>query len=259
MVYHLAAAAENVDQTINPITWIPDDVLGISAAQDNLLVGDRLRYVAGCIFGAPTIDSARIFAESLIKVYSAGGPDFSPLNVGAEPLSPLPWHDFRRDPLELKANDNLQARIANSGAAAGEDAWALLALSDGPIQPATNLPWRTFKFATAASAMTAERWNNRSLTSEQNLSGEYICGGGYAVTTSGRAARLVFRGQQERPGFIIGDTESDVLSPEIFRRGGMGILGKFNALQLPSVDFFVDAADNEVQEVYLDLVPTKVA
>lgn len=254
MTHHMAVASESVDQTLGNITWIADPILGISAAQDNLRMGNVLRALAGIMFGAPTIDSARIVAPSLYKTYTGGGPDFSPLNVGAEPLAPTPWIDFRAAPIVFEPDDDVNAQISNSGAGSAEDAWAIALLANGPIAPVAAA-FRTFKFTTAASALTAEAWNNRALTAAQSLQpGTYAVGGGYGVSTSGRACRLVFRNQSERPGFLMGDTESDVLAPSIFRNGGLGIYGTFKHTDLPSVDIFADAADNEVQEIYLDLI-----
>lgn len=254
---HLLVASESVDQTLNPISWLTaaEGENQVPINGDDATIPDHLKFIVGALFGAPTIDSARIVAPSLYGQFPGGGPDFSPLNVGAEPISPLPFHDLRRYPIQLNAGDALQAHIANSGAGSAEDAWAGIWLNNGPVQPVDG-PWRTYKFTTAASALTAEDWNVRSLTSAQTLNGTYQCGGGFVVSTSGRLFRLSFPNQATKPGGVCGDTESDVLAPEIFRRGGMGAWGSFKSNALPSIEIFADAADNEVQEVYLDLIRT---
>lgn len=252
MVFHLAAFSESVDQSLGNITPITDPQLTVSG--DDLTVGRDLRFIAGLLVGAPTIDSARIVAPSLYTQFTGGGPDISPVNVAAEPSSPLPYHDWRATPLELMPSEKLNVQIANSGAGSAEDAWALLLLASGAIQPQPGA-WRPFKFTTSAAAVTAEAWSNRSLTPAQALvPGTYAVGGGYAVSTSGRAFRLVFQGQAARPGGVMGDAESDVLAMSVFRNGGLGVWGTFTHDQLPTIDFFCDAADNEAQEVYLDLI-----
>ncbi len=253
MGIHLAAFAENVDQTLAPITPIADDQ--VTTSGDDLTIPAGLNKIVAALFGAPTIDSARIVAPSLYAQFTGGGPDFSPLNVGAEPVSPLPLHDLRAHPLSLLAQERLNVQIANSAAASGEDAWAGVWLANEAVQPAAGA-WRTYKFTTAASALTAETWNTRALTAVQTLPPiNFKCGGGFAVSTSGRLARLIFQGQANRPGFVMGDSESDVLARSVFRNGGMGVLGTFAHDTLPQIQIFADAADNEIQEVYLDLMP----
>lgn len=254
MTLHMLAFSESeAKAALGNIAAVSDPSNVFNIVGDEVHLQGPVRHVVGLMVGSPNISQARLGATSLLPQYPDGGPDISPLNVGAEPLIPLPWLDLRSDPIMLSERDRLTVKNANGNNA--EDNWALVLLSDKAIAPAPGR-WRPHRFTTAASALTAEGWSTRTLTATQTLpNGRYEVGGAFAVSPTGRAMRLSFSasGSPYRPGVVIGDSEADMPAPHIFRNGGLGVLGTFEHDTPPSVEFFADAADNEVQEVYLDI------
>lgn len=248
MPYHLAAFVENVDQTLDNITPLPDDVLATNG--DDLIIGDRYTTIFGVWAGSTSAERARIVAASLrAKVL----PDIQPINAGPEPTYPDPkFHDLRECPIVVEPSERLNFQVENDGAGAAEDIFGLLFLGSGAPSKASG-KWMPVRATTAASAMTANVWNLRSITLAQSLPpGTYELGGVRATSTSLVAVRAVFPGQVERPGALGADGDADQ-TLEVFRRGNLGVWGTFKHDQLPQFQFLVDAADNEAQQLILDI------
>jgi len=258
MPIHTVAYAKNASHaSLTALTPLArsagEDQFRVGGDNDYLMTGHPLRLLFGACVGGPTIARARITAPSLVgQPWPGGGPDVFPVNVGAEPLSPLPFVDLRNNPLPFEERDGVQVQTVN---AAAEDNWAFLWFADSVPSP-DYAGWRPFRFVTTASALTAEQWTSRTLTPTQTLrQGAYECGGLMAIGSTLRAARLSFVGQTWKPGAIVGDALADVRHP-FMDPGALGVLGSFREDSLPSVEFMADAADNEVQEVFLWLRKT---
>jgi hypothetical protein len=272
---HTVAGFQNVKQALANINMITGLANQEPLFQQGGTVADvRARpdmlQMFAAYFGAPTIGRARIIAQSMFDVFPSGGPDFFRLNRGATPQSPTPFVDLRFNPVPFDAKDIFNVQVDNNGAAGAENVYAGLWFCDAPPRPDPG-KWRPWRFTTTASAMTASVWNNRTLTSTQTLKpGRYQVGGAWAFGQSagsslifGRLANLLRPGDvvamAERPGFICGATP-DQFGPApfdqndgVFRNGTLGVWGEFTHDQLPSIDFLPNAADNQVQEVFLDI------
>lgn len=223
---------------------------------DFLLTDPRLPVIIGAhvAVDATVQPRARLVAPSFRRRYGAESVELPLLSSTTEPASPHAYNDLRMTPIRLNSDgktERLSLETLNNPAAAA-DQYGIFVFADGVPSPLTNLDgfvWR--RFTTAASAMTADAWNTRPLTSADVLeSGTYEVAGGYGITTSGIACRLSFLGSDLRPPIGVKDTRTDVVHP-FFQPGQLGILGEFTERNLPSVDFLVDAADNEVQVVDL--------
>jgi len=62
----------------------------------------------------------------------------------------------------------------------------------------------------------------------------------------------VFPGQPQRPGCIMADDDADITVSR-FRDGMSGVWGRFTHDQPPTVDLLCAAADNEAQQIILDV------
>jgi hypothetical protein len=212
----------------------------------NIIVPE-LNNIAWAFACGASITEARISSPSILRVFEH---TISPLNVGAEPLSPTPFADMSENPIPLVVSEALRARMRGSETAA-EYKVMLLLLTRGPIAP-VKAPYRTIR-ATSSTTLTPYAWTNGSLSFDQTLpAGNYQVIGMRAQSAGLIAARLVFPGYPWRPGVIGFDSISDV-EPLRFRFGNMGVFGTFRHDAPPTVDFLSSSADTS-EEVWLDLV-----
>lgn len=206
---------------------------------------------AYCVVDATVQPRARVVAPSLRDTYGRTGIELSSLASTQIPLATqLPFNDFRRDPIRLRPSESLSIETLNDPASAAKQ-YAVLFMSNGPVQAIDPVGGYWVRFITAASAMTANTWNNRTLSSDETLApGKYDVLGLRAFSTTGLAVRLAFTGQVNRPGATCSPTRASVPA-DAFLPGAWGVLGTFDTDTLPSADFLVNAADNEVQVVDL--------
>lgn len=248
---HLTAWYESVDQTLAPITPVAatggETVHTVSG--DDLKPHPQLANIVAAYVGSASIERARFSSASLQA--SGALPYLAPLSGSEEPGVPTVFHDLRMAPIAISADENLQLQVENDGAASAEDVVGLVWMGAAPSQ--AQGAWRTIRATTTASAMTAHQWNTRAVSLDDDLpAGTYEIGGVTAIGTSLIAGRTVQKDSIYKPGFLCYDTIQDA-NAMTFRHGKFGTYGTFKHDQPLDIEFFPDAADNESQEIYLDI------
>jgi hypothetical protein len=237
--------SQDTGGVLTNVAAIADQHVRVSG--DDVIVPDDLPFLCGAYAGGTTITGARISSPALRRTLLL---DVSPLNVGAEPLSPTPLFNAFYSPLPLDADEALNALVAE-GATGAEYEEVVVFLGDGAQSPVSGDIYTVR--ATGSTTLTAYAWSNVPLTFAQTLpAGRYQLVGLRAISAGAIAARCVFVGGTWRPGCIACDAESD-LTPDIFRRGALGVWGEFEHNTPPTIDFLSISADTS-EVVYLDLI-----
>ena len=254
--HHLCGFLENIDPAAvySPLTALADTQLRISG--DDLQVPNLNQIVA--ISGGidTTVESfLRLVSPSLrVRGLFYVEPTNGQSGAAQEPDNPSKVTDLRRSPLPLVSGEQLNAQT-NSNPGAVQEQWALVWLAAGPIAPIDG-PIFTVT-ATNASTLTANVWTNGALTFTEDLPrGKYQVVGMRARSAGLVAARLVFVGGSWRPGCIGGDAVTDI-APDMFRYGGFGVMGEFEDIEPPTVDWLSMTADT-AQDVILDLIQVRL-
>lgn len=253
MPFTTVAFLESVDPAgaFNALSAVADQHIFVSG--DDIRIPNELPNIAAAAMGIETtVESfGRLISPSLRGLNPLYVEPFSGAAAAAvEPASPHPVKDLRLSPFPLVAGEALNAEV-NSNPAAAQVQWAIVWLSDGPINPVTGeiITAR----ATNADTLTANAWTNGALTFADDLPrGRYQVVGMRARSAGLVAARLVFVGGRFRPGVLGVDAQTD-LEHMMFRYGGLGEFGEFDDLEPPTVDFLSVSADT-AQDVFLDLI-----
>lgn len=262
---HVAGFFENIDQggTKQNLAALVDTLAPAimkAEATDYLIVDPRLRFIAaGYVHADATVQPRATLVAPSMKTRYNGITELEvpTLASTAEPATPAVFNDWRANPIELDGGERLSLEM-NANPAAAADQFGLFVFSDGPVSAVDPRGGYWHRFTTAASALTANGWNSRSLTASQTLKkGRYEVLAGKAISTSlvGLGGRLNFPlGDQFRPPIAAADALEDI-PHAMFNPGQMGVLGQFDDDNLPVVELLPDAADNEVQVVYLYIRP----
>ena len=227
------------------VAAIPDQ--HVTTAADDVLVPDFAPNLMGAFALGTTITLARLSSPSMRRssLY-----DISPVNVGAEPLTPYFWHDRHLTPRPLTPGEGLRALVAE-GAAGVEFEEVFVWLMD-KVDPLPTGEIQTIRMV-GATACVAETWTLCPLVLGQQLeAGRYAIVGMRAISASCLAARLVIPGSPFRPGVVGQDAETDI-PDDIFRYGNLGVWGEFEHTFPPQAEFCCGAAD-AAEVVYLDII-----
>ena len=235
-----ATATANFDSTA-----IVDNIMQIQNGHlvpqmDMLVVFAKLNGVTG-LRGRITSPTIRQISPVFIR----------PIDAALLPATLTRPADWRRNPLRLKALEEVAVEVTNS-AAGPNNMYTVLGLANAPIGPIPNGDVFSMR-GTGATTVTASLWSQCTITWADTLpNGRYAVVGLNAFGTTAIAARLIFQETPWRPGCVAGAT-GVVIQDEMFRNGGLGVWGAFNNYAMPNVEFLCNAADT-AQEVYLDLI-----
>lgn len=242
---HLGAWSESQDSAVlTNISAIADPQLRVQG--DDIIV-PGLAQLGAVYFVGLNITQAQLVSPSIRRMWPL---DVSPVDRATEPTVPTPFLNWFDRPLALQQGEAINALMAEDAAGAIRST-ALAWFTDGPANPVTGDIF-TIR-ATNTSTLVAFAWTNGALTLSQALPvGTYDLVGMRAEAAGLIAARAVFVGGGWRPGVIGYDAAGDFDWP-IFRRGALGVLGTFDNLTPPSIDFLSVSADTS-QTVWLDLI-----
>lgn len=251
MAMHLAAffgdAGVNELANLSPVvdTCLPSTARGF-------LMPSPLKIVAAAAGGVALL-RARINAPSLLRL---GYPFIRPANLGASGLEGPNVMNLTQKPLTLPASEELSVEAAVSEA--GQVA-AYLWLCDEitPVPPGEPFCMR-FSF-TGARSPTEWVWSSIGpIKFDQSLPpGTYAVIGFEHWAPTAYAARLAFPGAKTRPG-VLSTPGADGFPPDVrmdamFREGGLGVYGTFDAFAPPSLEVF-GSGTYTTHEGYLTLV-----
>jgi hypothetical protein len=236
-----------------PIAAVADQHVRVVGDDIQMPTLNQIVALAGGISSTTLLNQLRLSSPSLRE---RGLFQVSPVNVAAsnvEPGSPHRVVDLRDTPLVLVPGEQLNAEAL--GTVTTEEAWCIAWLADGPIAPVKGNIF-TVRVTGAAVALTAGAWNNRALTFEEDLPrGRYQLVGMRPESAGMIAARAVFVGGGWRPG-ALGCNVVEDLQNNIFRYGNLGVLGEFEDIEPPTIDFLSVSADTLLY-CYLDLIQVR--
>lgn len=234
--------------SLEAVLPVPDPTVTING---NLsYVPDKYNKVvyAGAADGAGFTTRLQLQSPSLRELWY---PEVTPLSPNvAFPATGL-YMDWSDSPLPLVTSEGLQAFILAS--AAGANPIVGVIYGDDKKAPTTGKIWSMR--ATATPTLVFGQWVNAALTFDQPLPvGDYDVVGMRVDGTGIVLARLVFIGPSAitRPGVFCQTAFTDQGDKQ-FRSGYNGVMGTFNNITPPSIDF-LGTAGATTANVTLDLV-----
>lgn len=245
MHHTIAWRVSAADATAVDITPVPDTLMLVQNAH---FVPQYDYFVQYVYAGAAGLQRARLITPTFRQITT---PWVRPIQLSIVPLDEPNMADYRDRPLRIRALEEIQfeAQQTTGGAAV---IVGVAGITKGPIMPAPQGDIYTMR-GTGTTTLTAGAWTLATITWQDTLpAGSYACVGFEYIGTTALSARLVFEEQWERPGTLGAGLVSSSGLP-IFRKGGLGIWGRFNANRMPNVECLANAADT-AEEVYLDLI-----
>lgn len=245
MPFHCCAYTDSIGNVTNDdLPAVNDTILSI---QNNHIVpsDDMLLYYA---FGAgPNTDRIRIVSPSNRQVTL---PFIRPINVAALPANNPNVADYRLNPFAVKGREEL-AMEGTTNAVGPSRLTVVIGLGRGldPVPVGNVFTMR----GTSTTAAVANAWTQISMTWADSLpDGDYVAVGIETFSTNQQASRLIVENQYWRPGGV-GINALANRTHDMFRKGGLGGMGRFRSIRMPNVEVLANAADAS-HEVYLDLV-----
>lgn len=220
-----------------------------TSANNKYIFPANQKVKAACIVGADIV-AARLNTPSLRAFIL---PELDPTNVGAAVPSRPGVIVFGDDGPTLLRNEEVAIEISRGAVAAAQNT-AGIWVSDKPM-----IVQRGPQFcltATFTNTLLAYGWSLSPLTFSQTLpAGDYAVVGLRTVCASAIFGRLVFPGTpQYRPGCVNDVLYTNLVQPDYFRRGELGLWGKFTSTAQPQIEMFGAAAGAQSGTAYLDLV-----
>jgi hypothetical protein len=245
MHHTIAWRASIADATETDVTPVQDILMAIANSH---FLPQRDYALLYAHFAGLTADRARLVSPSLRQMTT---PFIRPINGTIVVASNPGVADYSKTPLKIRGLEELQLLgTQTTGGAAVVVATA--GLADGIPTPVPQGDILTMR-GVATTTLVAGSWTTGAVTWNDTLAaGLYACVGLEYFGVTAIAARLIFEEQWMRPG-TLGLGADITIGHPLFRKGNLGIWGKFNANRMPSIEFLANAADT-AQEVYLDLM-----
>lgn len=245
-MHHTIAWRESIaDIVAEDIAPVVD---GIMTIQNNHFLPQKPYDMLYAYFGGAGATRARLITPTFRQLST---PWIRPINLAIVPLDEANMADYSSNPLKVRGLEELQLEgYQTTGGAAV--VMAVAGLSSTGNQPAPMGDIIAMR-GTGTTTVTAGAWSNVAVTWQDTLpNGNYAVVGLECIGTTCVAGRLIFEDQVERPG-CLGQSLTSGNGPALFRYGGLGIWGRFNAYRIPSVEFLCNAADT-AQEIFLHLL-----
>lgn len=238
--YAAAAAAVTTEQDIAAMT---DDLFAIS---NNHFLPQKDWYLQwACAMGI-TLARARLITPNFRQI---SPPQIMPIEVLLTPGARPNVADYRNNPLKIRGLEELQYAVFEN---AVERAACLLGFSDGPLMPMPAGDIYTIRFSSTTAAV-AHTWTSIASTPTDTLpAGRFAMVGLSHNSATGKGCRVIFEDSQYRPGSVSMSAPGSATHP-MFRMGGLGIWGYFNANRMPIFQVHCNAAD-AAHEIFVDFV-----
>lgn len=235
----------STDATLVDQTPVPDELMLV---QNGHFVPQVDWGVLFAYVGAATLNRARFVSPAFRQITT---PWIRPQGTAIVPLDEPNIADYRDNPLKIRALEELALEAMQTTGGAAVIA-AVAGITKTGIQPAPRGDVFTMR-GTGTTTVTAGAWTQATITWQDTLpTGTYAVVGLEAVSVTGLAARLIFEEQWERPGAVAQSLVSGN-GHAMFRKGGLGIWGRFNANRMPNIQMLCNAADT-AQEIFLDFI-----
>ena len=178
--------------------------------------------------------------------------DLAPVNSGAVISTPAVFQDFRRNPIPLSTNEELDAFILNTGAGPTKTMVAVWFCDVAP-QPVSGRVF-TVHWTCGTALAAADAWSISTPVFDNGLpSGTFAIVGGRVESATGQFYRYLPKGGNPyRPGSFCSQAVGGVVTDQD-RYGGIGEWLRFTNTTPPLVEIFALAAD-ATQAGYMDLI-----
>ena len=178
--------------------------------------------------------------------------DLAPVNSGAVISTPAVFQDFRRNPIPLKTDEELDAFVLNTGAGPTKTIVGVWFCDVAP-QPVSGRVF-TVHWTSAVALAAADVWSTITPVFDNGLpSGTFAIVGGRCESATGQFYRYVPRGGSPyRPGSFCSQAVGGVVTDQD-RYGGLGEWMRFSNTTAPNIEIFALAAD-ATQAGYMDLI-----
>lgn len=246
VMFHTLAWRESITQdAVADIAPVTDDILAI---QNTHFLPQRDHDLLWAAFLAEDAVTARIITPSLRQITT---PFIRPAEGTLLPSNQPNVADYRANPLRLRGLEEIQIEAEQT--AVGAAVVVIVAgIEYGVMAPMPAGDVYTMR-GTGTSTAVAGSWTTVDITWQDTLpAGNFAVVGLESLSTTALAARLIFEDQVPRPG-CIGGAGEEVGTHDMFRKGGLGIWGRFQSNRMPLVQVLANAADT-AQIVYLDLI-----
>lgn len=244
---HLLGWYISIGQTADTdVTPIADPVMTI---QNGHFLPQQIMNLYWAAAMSATLSRAK-FATPKTRVMT--NPYIRPIIEAAKPPTNPAVMTLWDRPFAFNALEEIQL-LATSALAMGNESCYGIALVGGPLTPAPAGDYYRLRF-TSTTTLTAHVWSQLTGPTFQDTlpQGTYAVVNLEVFSATAVAARIIFNGQQYRPGSLAINALSNQQSPWISRRQG-GIMGQFTQTALPLIEVLADAADTS-QEGYLTIV-----
>lgn len=234
--------------TYDALTAVTDQSQTVSANGKYIFPSNQ-RVIASHVTGV-NLTAARINSPSLRSFLL---PEIDPTNAAATIPTRPPIVVYGEGGPTVLRNEEVVVETSRGGADAQPVAaglWVTDRVVAAPRGPAFTA------VASTTNTLVAGSWTLSTLTFNQTLpAGEYAVVGARCVIGDALFARLVFPGMnQYRPGCTVDLAYTSFVQPDYFRRGAVGLWGKFISTAQPNIEVFGLVAGAETGAVYLDLI-----
>lgn len=245
---HLLAWFISIGQTADTdVTPVSDPVFLVQNGHFVPSINVRLMWAA---MMSATLNRVRVATP---KTRVVTNPYIRPIIEAAVPPSNPAVANWLDAPFSLNALEEIQL-LATSGLGTGNENFTGLALVGTGVQPVPQGDFYRLRF-TSTTAAVANKWSQLSVTWQDTLpAGQYSVVGLEHESAGGQACRLIFNGQQYRPG-TLSVTALANRQHDIFYGHRVGVLGNFLQTAMPIPEVLCNSADAS-HEGYLEVVRT---
>jgi hypothetical protein len=242
---HLLAWNKAVDNTANTdLTPVPDPVINVQNSHFMPATDVNLYWAAVM---AATLTRAK-WASPKTRVVT--DPYIRPIIEAVIPPSNPGIAMYLDAPFRFRGLEEIQLLITD-GIGTTEKCTGLALIGSG-LTPAPQGDYYRLRF-TSTTAVTANAWSQLTVTWEDTLpAGTYAVTGIEHQSTGGQACRLIFNGQQFRPG-APSITALSNRQHDLFYSHKLGVLGNFVQTAMPIPEVLANSAD-AAHEGYLECV-----
>lgn len=245
-MHHTVAFNVDLGTTANTdVPAITDNVLTIS--NNHFLPQNDWQVIFAAAMSA-TLNRARIVSPTNRQITL---PFIRPIILAATPGDDVGVADFREHPFRIRGLEELAIEASSDIAMGTESCTVVLGLSQrqDPVPMGNIFTMR----GTSTTASVADTWTTITVTWADILpEGVYGVCGLEVIGATQVAGRLILEDERFRPGGLA-VTSIGQRNHQMFRKGGLGMWGRFRSTALPQVQVLNTAAVS-VHTVYMDLI-----